>query len=112
MVEVDPFRDDSFYHIEKLKCGTQVRKLLRQIDLFAQPITLRYKSEKMFYTNFGAATSIFIIVVMLILFVGELLVMLAKSKVTQSITSILTKNKDPTVAEAGGLFFFGYRFVD
>ena len=77
MVEVDPYRDEDFYHIEQIKSSSQCRKLVRQVDLYALPITLRYKSEKMFYTNFGACTSIALILTMVGLLISEITVMTA-----------------------------------
>ena len=65
MTEVDKFKDDDFYHIEDIKCMSKTRGFVRQLDLYALPITLRYKGEKMFYTNFGAATSLLLIISML-----------------------------------------------
>ena len=82
MVEVDPFRDEDFYHIEKVKCATLTRRLIRQADLYALPITLRYKSEKMFYTNFRAAASIMLILGMLGLLTSELIKMFSLSELT------------------------------
>ena len=82
MVEVDPFKDEDFYHIEKVKCGTLTRRLIRQVDLYALPITLRYKSEKMFYTNFGAATSILLILGMIGLLSSELVKMFSLTSLT------------------------------
>ena len=82
MVEVDPFKDEDFYHIEKGKCGTLTRRLIRQVDLYALPITLRYKSEKMFYTNFGAATSILLILGMIGILSSELVKMFSLTELT------------------------------
>ena len=95
MVEVDPFRDPSFYHLEPIKCGTQFRRILRQADLFAQPITMRYKKEKMFYTNFGAVASLCIIMIMVLALSFEVVTIAAKSKVTIATNNILSINKDP-----------------
>ena len=111
-MEVDPFHDEGFYSMEKVRCLSLFRRLVRQVDMYALPITLRYKSEKMFYTNFGAFTSIFIILSMMGLFVNEIIVMFARTQVTQSTTTILNVNKDPILEERGGLFLFGYRFLD
>ena len=111
-MEVDPFRDPSFYSLEPIKCGSKFRRVLRQADLFAQPVTFRYKNEKMFYTNFGAATSICIIFIMLGLLAYELSTMLSKSAVTLSTSSSLTPNKDPSLEARGGIFLFGYRLVN
>lgn len=80
-MEVDPYRDEEFYHLEQVKCISMVRRLVRQIDLYALPITLRYKSEKMFYTNFGACTSIVLVMCMIGLFVYEITTMIDKSKI-------------------------------
>jgi len=38
------------------------------LDLYALPVTFRFKGEKKFYTNFGAATSL----VLLFLIIGLL----------------------------------------
>jgi len=42
-----------------------VKRKFRLLDLYALPITLRYKGEKKFYTNFGALTSLFIILLVM-----------------------------------------------
>ena len=94
MVEVDPFRDESFYHLEKVKCASVTRRLIRQVDLYALPITLRYKSEKMFYTNFGAATSIMLILGMMGLLVSEVLTMVSKDTISLSTSTIPVDSKD------------------
>lgn len=82
MVEVDPFRDESFYHIETVPCMSRFRRLVRQADLYALPITMRYKNEKMFYTNFGAAASILIVISMLAVLLSQVLTMTAKTDIT------------------------------
>ena len=81
MVENDPYRDEDFYHLEEVRCISTFRKLVRQVDLYALPITLRYKSEKMFYTNFGACTSILLILTIVGIFISEITVMIDKSKI-------------------------------
>ena len=35
----------------------RIKRYFRKVDIYALPITLRYKQEKKFYTNFGALTS-------------------------------------------------------
>ena len=64
-MEVDPFRDPSLYEIQKVPIMKRIKKLFRKVDIYALPITLRYKSEKKFYTNFGALTSVILIIAML-----------------------------------------------
>ena len=44
--------------------------------------------------------------------VSEILTMLAKNKITQSTTNMLAVNKEPALQAKGGLFLFGYRFVN
>ena len=78
-MEPDPFHDENFYSMEKVRCLSLFRRLVRQVDMYAIPITLRYKSEKMFYTNFGAFTSILIILAMVGLFVNEIITMFART---------------------------------
>lgn len=112
MVEVDPFRDESFYHLEKVKCASVTRRLIRQVDLYALPITLRYKSEKMFYTNFGAATSILLILGMLGLLLSEVLTMISLNKLFLTTSTIPVDSKDEVLDRKGALFLFGYRILD
>lgn len=54
----------------------KLKKYYRLADLFAYPVTLKYKGERRFYTNFGAMTSVAIIVVMLALVLIQLQTML------------------------------------
>ena len=99
MVEVDPYRDEDFYHVEDIKCISIFRRLVRSLDLYALPITLRYKSEKMFYTNFGAFTSILLVLAMIGILISEITTMFAKNKIVQSVTSIPTRSKDNLLDE-------------
>ena len=73
---------------------------------------MRYKSEKMFYTNFGACTSILLVMTMIGILVSEITTMIDKTNIVQSVTSIPSSNKDNLLDEKGGLFLFGFRFVD
>lgn len=43
MMEVDPLSDPSLYRIEPIPCMKRFKKIFRLIDLYALPITLRYK---------------------------------------------------------------------
>ena len=51
----------------------------KMIDMYAQPITLRYKNQKMFYTNYGALASLFVYLVTI-------------SILTNLITDVFNKN--------------------
>ena len=73
---------------------------------------MRYKNEKMFYTNFGALSSILLILTMIGLFLSYLLTMLSKTSITSSITTTLSENKEQDLIDWGGLFLFGYRIID
>lgn len=109
--EEDPFRDPELSSFKPVKCGSQVRKVIRLADMYALPITLRYKREKLFYTNLGACVSICLYLTMIGLFLGELMTMLSRSKIQNDATTILSKSKD-ILSETNGLFLFGYRFID
>jgi hypothetical protein len=64
-MEVDPFRDPNLYSYEPIPCMKKFKKLFRRLDLYAIPISFRYKGEKKFYTNFGALTSLFVVLAVL-----------------------------------------------
>ena len=44
----------------------------KMIDMYALPITLRYKNQKMFYTNFGAIISLVVYIIVLSLMTSYL----------------------------------------
>lgn len=69
-METDLFDDERFSYKTKVPCMSRVRRTIRLLDLYALPITLRYKEEKKFFTNFGAATSILLMIGMLILLIN------------------------------------------
>ena len=75
--EIDPYDDPCLYTITPISPMKKYKKICRLIDLYALPITLRYKTEKRFYTNYGACTSITLILVMLGFFASYLITMLA-----------------------------------
>ena len=43
----------------------QFKYYFKMIDMYALPITLRYKNQRKFYTNFGALASLTIFLVLL-----------------------------------------------
>ena len=57
-MENDYFGDRNFSYKTKVGCLSRFRRTVRTADMYARPITLRYKEEKKFRTNFGACTSI------------------------------------------------------
>ena len=90
----------------------RLKKLCRKADIYALPITLRYKAEKKFYTNFGAATSVLLILTMLGFATSYVIAMLADEnpKVMQKTAFIAEKDKE--LESSGGDFLFGFRLVD
>lgn len=93
------------------------KKIFRLIDLYAIPVTLRYKQEKKFYTNWGAAASVFVILVMLAFFATNIVSMVSDTKTTETVSSKLVKNKVPFKTIDGssssiGDFLFGFKIVD
>ena len=66
----------------------------------------------MFYTNFGALASILLILSMLGIAASEIVTMLRKSTITQSLSTVPISNKDALLDSKGAAFLFGYRFID
>jgi hypothetical protein len=62
----------------------RLKRLWRRSDLYALPITLRYKGEKKFYTNFGAATSCVLILTIFVIFSNSVHTMLSDTRISQS----------------------------
>ena len=56
--DLDPFKIEVNY--KKKPCMKIFKMYFRKADMFAPPITLRYKSDKKFYTNWGAFLTIII----------------------------------------------------
>ena len=80
------------------------------MDLYAIPITLRYKAEKKFYTNFGALTSLFLIITIFSFTIKFILEMLNGLNVSQEVSRKLNSKKPPDVhEESPGKFMFGYQ---
>ena len=79
-MEIDPFKDPAFKTYEEKTCFKIFKRQFRLLDLYALPVTFRYKGEKKFYTNAGALTSLLIIMLTLGLLYSELNSMFRKSK--------------------------------
>ena len=58
------FKDNDLYSEEKIPGCAQFKRMWRRSDMYSLPITLRYKGEKSFYTNFGALTSNIVVIVL------------------------------------------------
>ena len=84
MEGVDPFKDPELYSYSEIPLMKRFKRLFRALDLYALPITLRYKMEKKFYTNYGALASLLLIIVVLVYVYTAVALMLQKTKITQS----------------------------
>ena len=93
-MEVDPYDDPSLYEITRTKPMKKFKKICRIFDLYSLPITLRYKQQKKFYTNYGACTSITIIFLMLGFIGSYLIQMFADTQITEAVFTKLIKDKD------------------
>ena len=77
--------EDKFFEDERLNTYTpitfckQFKRMWRRSDLYALPVTLRYKGEKSFYTNYGAGISNVVIFVLLGFFITYINVMISDS---------------------------------
>jgi hypothetical protein len=58
----------------------------RMSDIYALPITLRYKRQKYFYTNYGAIASNLVALLMVYFFYSYTQLMLDDSQLTTSYT--------------------------
>ncbi len=77
-MEIDPFKDPLLKSYHPIGCFEKFKHTFRLLDLYALPITFRYKGEKKFYTMAGAVTSLFIILATLALLWSELTSMFLK----------------------------------
>lgn len=94
MEATDPFRDPSLYKYTPIPPLKQFKRLFRRLDIYALPITLRYKGEKKFYTNFGALTSLLIVLLMVAYIWTEINLMLSLTQYTSTSTSSTVMLRD------------------
>jgi hypothetical protein len=94
--------DDRFFEDEGLNTYTpipacaQLKRMWRRSDMYALPITLRYKGEKSFYTNFGALSSCIVMFTMLLFTLTYLNAMVRDQKQFSSYTEKLAYLKPET----------------
>jgi hypothetical protein len=94
-MEVDPFRDPRLHSHSPIPLMKRFKKIFRKLDLYAMPVSLRYKGEKKFYTNFGALTSVIIILLMVAYIYTEIIIMLSQTKYTssQTVSSVVERDQ-------------------
>ena len=56
---------DSFSYYKPINNIKKFKYYFKMIDAYALPITLRYKNQRKFYTNFGALATFIIYITML-----------------------------------------------
>ena len=61
---------ESLKYYKPIPTCKRIKYYFKMIDMYALPITLRYKNQRKFYTNFGAGTSLFIYITILSLSSG------------------------------------------
>ena len=86
--------------------------MFRYLDLYAIPITLRFKKEKKFYTNYGALTSMVLIMTMLSFTIKYILEMTSGLNIKQTNSRKLITKKSEELQEQGGSFMFGFQIYD
>ena len=95
----DPFKKDYFVTYKPIGGLKAFKKVFRKLDLYALPVTLRYKGEKKFYTNYGAVTSLLIVLLMLTYLYTEVMRMLAKSQYTSTETVYTVIERDKVTGD-------------
>lgn len=80
-MDTDPFRDPALKQYVPIPAMKIVKRTFRLLDIYAIPITLRYKGEKKFYTNFGALTSLVLIITMIGFAISYILTMIADTQI-------------------------------
>ena len=63
--------ENSIKYYKKISACKQFKYYFKMIDMYALPITLRYKNQRAFYTNFGAMASLVIYLSLLSLFAAQ-----------------------------------------
>ena len=66
----------------------------KMIDMYAIPINMRYKNQKMFFTNFGALISLSIYIVVLTMLLRDINIVWIKDvdEITTQVANQLAKN--------------------
>ena len=115
-MEVDPFKDPELTYYEPIPCSKRFKRNFRMLDLYALPVTFRYKGEKKFYTNFGAATSLVLLLCILGLLGSDIssMVLRKTDPNIQLVTLFSNANMDETERFSGSPanFIFGVRVFD
>lgn len=83
--------------------------------MYALPVTLRYKGEKSFYTNFGALTSCIVMLVMLSFTMTYVKEMLDDKRVVSSYTeklSYLKPESQQCTSSTDCPYLFGFKMIN
>jgi large-conductance mechanosensitive channel len=115
MSEDKYFEDEGVTKYYPIPMTAQLKRMWRRSDLYALPVTLRYKGEKAFYTNFGALTSCIIMFVMIGFVLTYVNVMLSNSIISTTEIERLEIQKpdsDICLKPSDCIFRFGFKLVD
>ena len=111
-MDFDPFNDPEIYEYQPIPFQKRCKKLFRRMDLYALPITLRYKQEKKFYTNFGAMTSCVLICTIFSFTVKYILSIGTNEGLRQMSAWKLNSSKSDVLRDQRGQFTFGFQIQD
>jgi hypothetical protein len=92
-----------------------MKRLWRRTDLYALPITLRYKGEKMFYTNYGALISNIVILTLGLFTLSYLQLMLSDSKLYSTYSEKISSQKTDAhycTDSKDCPYLFGYKLIN
>ncbi len=112
MEEVDYFRGPGFYSYEPIPLMKRLKRMFRALDIYALPITLRYKMEKRFYTNFGALSSVILLLVVVVFIYLEVSVMFQKTQVSETSQTGFITDRPENIAKTLVPFSFGFRLIN
>ena len=86
-IQDDPFGGKEIYEYKKIPWLNSFKADFRLLDLYALPVSLRYKGQKKFYTNYGACTSLCVILAVLGYIYSQIMLMLSYTQYTMTQTS-------------------------
>ena len=80
----DPFGGRELYEYKEIPLIKSFKADFRLLDLYALPVSLRYKGQKKFYTNYGACASLCVILALLGYIYSQIMTMTSYTDYTNS----------------------------
>lgn len=112
MTRREQILNDDYFTYRKVPMTKIFKKFFRRIDFYAKPITLRHKGEYKFYTNLGAYTSLFIILIMIGFTTVLAINMINGNEFTVQHRIISYNNEFPVVPLGKNSFSMGFALFD